>query len=86
MRRGPGDVSELTPDATELEEAAGALEAVLGLRQLAGLEGGRQGVVRDGDRRRKRPLLLLRPRGGRSHEQEQAEAGHEARAPHRSFG
>jgi hypothetical protein len=81
-RRRTGDVAELVTDAPELEDAAGALEGVLGLRELAGFEGGAQVIVRNRNGRWERSVLVLRQGRFRDDNQENGEEGRQAQASH----
>ena len=65
------DVSELLADLRKLEGARRALERVLRLGQLAGLERFGQRVVGSGRERGEGEWLLLRRRDGREAEHDQ---------------
>src|SRR5688572_23481715 len=75
MGIGPGDVPELPADGAEAEERPGALEGVLGRRQLTSGQRAGESVVRDGHGPRER---LPRGRGGAGREGEHADERHES--------
>ncbi len=77
------DVAELPANPPELEDAAGALERVLGLGQLARLERRGQGVVGHRNGGRERVSRLLGPRRHGRCEQERRGAGRQAQTSHR---